>query len=643
MELLSFNELMGSASTYGMALAIIFFLFQAGFFIGTLIKLSKLSDFFPENPGYAIIKTERGHSIVNVDEKKYPKLFNLIKELNEYVGKTRGTTDFAIIQNKTERELNTLVEEATSKVTFPTYIGLMGTFAGVFLGLYMFNNGIAQNGTNLPIYQLISGVLVSMSTSFIGLLFTTINNARASSVLKNVDDRKNRFYDFLQNELMPTLDTSMVVALNKLHETVNLMQPSFTAAIDQFKEAFKLSTEAFGKDFRASVNELNQAVNVMRNGLNSINQNIEGQKELIESLKSDRFIGVLSAFVDTADYFNKVVERLNEVTQYTSQITSATKQLIDTQQAYNQSLQIPTNLFNEINNLLNRVKRFEQSMNEIGETIKKNQIWGMEFAQTLKLHTDTIAKNSRQIDAYLDTSGNKIEKIFKGQEAKMEILSKAHERALEGFYEKVKEILDNQANDLKTKHEEFARKLDEVFNFDDVHDEFESLKKLNSISFELTQLRAQFETIFKKDDVQNQLINIRKLQSIQEALDKIKDAIEKQFKNLNSGQNSVQQAGNKTQQSGQQTKTNSVQPDTDSNPYAKVARRMPINTGTNGTNTSKGGEKGTEPFDDGKGSQGTGSTNTRGGEMGRDDEEQKQTGSLYNQLPSWLKSWLNKL
>ncbi len=73
----------------------------------------------------------------------------------------------------------------------------------------------------------------------------------------------------------------------------------------------------------------------MRNGLNSINENIAGQRELIESLKSDRFIGVLSAFVDTADYFNKVVERLNEVTQYTSQITSATKQLIETQQAYN--------------------------------------------------------------------------------------------------------------------------------------------------------------------------------------------------------------------------------------------------------------------------------------------------------------------
>lgn len=367
---------------------------------------------------------------------------------------------------------------------------------------------------------------------------------------------------------MPTLDTSMVVALNKLHETVNLMQPSFTAAINEFKSAFQASTAAFGKDFRASVNELNLAVNVMRNGLNSINQNIEGQKELIESLKSDRFIGVLSAFVDTADYFNKVVERLNEVTQYTSQITSATKQLIETQQAYNQSLQIPANLFNEINNLLNRVKKFEQSMNEIGETIKKNQIWGMEFAQILKLHTDTIAKNSRQIEFYLDTSGNKIEKIFKGEEAKMEILSKAHQRALDDFYDKVNKILDNQAKDLKTKHDEFARKLDEVFNFDDVHDEFVSLKKLNEIAETLSGLKGQFDTIFNEVDIKNQSQNIQKLKNVEETLNKIKETIELLSKNIAGEQNAAH--------TGQSQQKRQVYPQTENekNPYAQVPHRV---------------------------------------------------------------------
>ena len=214
---------------------------------------------------------------------------------------------------------------------------------------------------------------------------------------------------------------------------------------------------------------------------------------------------------------------------------------------------------------------------------------------------------------------------------------------MEGFYDEMNKILDNQAKDLKQKHDEFARKLDEVFNFDDVHDEFESLKKLNTISNELTQLRAQFETIFKEDDVQNQYINIRKLQSIQEALDKIKDAIEEQFKKINSGLNSSQHAGNNTQQSGQQTKTNNIQPGTDFNPFAKEARRIHINIDSNGANTPKEGGKGSESGNDGKGAQETGSTNTGHEGIGGDDEEQKQTGSLYNQLPNWLKSWLKKL
>ena len=284
---------------------------------------------------------------------------------------------------------------------------------------------------------------------------------------------------------------------------------------------------------------------------------------------------------------------------------------------------------------MNRVKRFEQSMNEIGESIKKNQIWGMEFAQTLKLHTDAIAKNSRQIDVYLDSSGNKIEKIFKGQEAKMEILSKAHERALDGFYEKVNEILDNQAKDLKTKHEEFARKLDEVFNFDDVHDEFESLKKLDSISSELTQLRAQFETIFKKDDVQNQLINIRKLQSIQEALDKIKDALEKQFKNLNSGQNNSQHTGKKTQQSEQQAKTNGAQLGNASNPYAREARRVVVDSEQKDSQTQKDDRSSQTPDNNGGHSYESGNTPNKNGNTVPPEEE--DLFARLRRLVPWLK------
>lgn len=566
-----------NASTIGLVLAIIFFAIQLFFFIKTLCQLCGLKKFFPSEPKYHIKEVNGRFRIEDINEKEFPRLYRLIEELNKYIKNTRGTTDFAIIQNKTERVLNTLIEDATSKVSFPTYFGLMGTFAGVFLGLLLFNSGINLEDTNLPITSLINGVLVSMSTSFIGLLLTTINNAISSSALKEVDNRKNDFYDFLQNELMPTLDTSMVVALNRLHDTVNLMQPSFTAVIDQFKSAFQTSTQAFGQDFRNSVSELRASVEVMRSGMDSINENIRGQQELLQTIQSRHFIETLSAFVDTANYFNRVVGDLNEVSGYVRQISSSTESLVQAQNSYNENLSVPTQLFNEINSLLNRVKRFEQSMNEIGEKINKNHIWGMEFANTLKLHTDKIAQNSRQIEVYLDSSSTKIDRIFKGQEAKMQTLSERYTRALQSFYDNIESLLTRQEADLRTRHDEFARKLDEAFNFDDVHDEFESLLKLNEISSELTQLRAQFETIFKKDDVQNQLINIRKLQDIVATLDTIKASIDKHYKNINVGQNNAKNTkdtGTSIQQQGQRPANISD----GSNPYVKEAKRVVADT-----------------------------------------------------------------
>ena len=102
----------------------------------------------------------------------------LIEEINHYVMKTKGTTDFAVIQNKVERKLNMRYDQSVAKLSFPTYIGLMGTFLGVFTGILMFIVGFdsASGITDNSIKNLLIGVLVSMSTSLAGLYITTRNN-----------------------------------------------------------------------------------------------------------------------------------------------------------------------------------------------------------------------------------------------------------------------------------------------------------------------------------------------------------------------------------------------------------------------------------------------------------------------------------
>ncbi len=137
---------------------------------------------------------------------------------------------------------------ATSRIAFPTYVGLMGTFIGVFLGLLFFTIGLgaSPNGegiTDETIGNLISGVLVFDVNKFHRLLLTTITHHLAAETQRVVREDKNEFYEFIQNELMPTLGVSMVAALNKLHHTINLFDRRSNNVIDRFQATFDSCTQ----------------------------------------------------------------------------------------------------------------------------------------------------------------------------------------------------------------------------------------------------------------------------------------------------------------------------------------------------------------------------------------------------------------
>ena len=135
-------------------------------------------------------------------------------------------------------------DQSTVHLAFPTYLGLMGTFSGVFLGILMFLAGFddVDGITDESIKNLLIGVLVSMSTSLVGLFLTTINNGLAGEARKKIEDDKNEFYDFIQVYITKTASASLVSAISKLHDTVDKFEPAFSSVIEGFKEAFNECT-----------------------------------------------------------------------------------------------------------------------------------------------------------------------------------------------------------------------------------------------------------------------------------------------------------------------------------------------------------------------------------------------------------------
>ena len=268
-------------SIVSLIISVVIFIVATGvqlyYFIGNRKKLEVVRDFFTKRRDYEVYGEAEDSQLNPYVAEVGSSLHSLINELNEYTKKNHGTTDFSVIQNKTDRKINVLYDNATSRIAFPTYVGLMGTFAGVFLGLLFFTIGLGSspNGegiTDETIGNLITGVLVSMSTSFIGLFLTTWTHHIAAETQKVVREDKNDFYEFIQNELMPTLGVSMVAALNKLHHTINLFEPSFNSVIDRFQATFDSCTQRFGTAFEQNVTIVSEAVRVMGENMDKINE-----------------------------------------------------------------------------------------------------------------------------------------------------------------------------------------------------------------------------------------------------------------------------------------------------------------------------------------------------------------------------------
>ena len=140
---------------------------QIKYFNDTKFYRNKFRNFFSKNSEYAV-------HIVGTNNDQYPQLTyvgidnsdlnDLLREINTYLYKTKGTSDYEFIRNKVERKLNMRNDQSTVHLAFPTYLGLMGTFLGVFLGILTFILGFDETGSisDDSIRNLLIGVLVSM-------------------------------------------------------------------------------------------------------------------------------------------------------------------------------------------------------------------------------------------------------------------------------------------------------------------------------------------------------------------------------------------------------------------------------------------------------------------------------------------------
>ena len=502
---------------------LVFSILQILVFGYTVLKLGKYKSFFPKDGSWESFHNGVAFQIKTPNASSEAK--QLVEEVNEYLRRNEGTTDFNIIKDKTERSLDTLYEDAMSKVSYPTYLGLMGTFFGVFIGLKSFNIGVATSGVSDEIVsELIGGVIVSMVTSLIGLALMMIGNWIASDYQKKVEADKNKFYDFLQVQLMPVMGTSMVAALHKLHGTINTFEPAFRSIIDEFKSAFGECTETLKGTFGENVKQLTDAVEVMGRNMTTINENVKKQDELLKTKKQRQTLETLEKFNEAADKFDSVSTSIAKLTDIKDEIAKSSQDLVKAQNDFVGQMTIPERVFEKVNTILNRVTTFEESINALGTNIAQTQMLGNTQMNLIQEQITAIQKKTNLAVSYQELADEDLKNLFETQKAAINALNAKYKAAIEQhgedfadameiFKKDFERIVNECKQAVEDKRSEYIAEIKKSIDLEANNKHLAHLDKLDEILSGLTTIKAsvkdQATVPHKLDEVKTQIANIK--------------------------------------------------------------------------------------------------------------------------------------
>lgn len=441
-------------------------------------------------------------------------LNHLIKEINQYVQKSVGSADYIIIQNKTERQVESLYEHATAELSFPTYIGLMGTFAGTLAGLVGFLSGGNDLADESKVTNLIIGVLVSMATSLIGLVLTTLSNHEAASVKKQLDEQKNEFLDFIQLELIPQLQTTITTLqqtmsdfVPKFDHVINNFEKVFTAVIGKFEETFNKCTDNFGKEFKENGDFIAKAVGTLGNTINKITDNVDNQRKLLEELRSEQMFDTLQQFVAAAEAFRESSNSIEEYNELLQKLLTTTQVVINKQDEFAESLSIPRDLVIKVKSLLDRIEAFERNINAVGENISQSEMLGNRELILIQKHLDSLEEKKQLADRFLDTNNEELTTLFQQQSQIVKSLFSNYQHQLEDERDALSSFVRETLQIISKKKVDLLNHLENAFDISKVHTMFSNLKTLPEIVEKLEELKGEIVLADQQNQQTLQLIN----------------------------------------------------------------------------------------------------------------------------------------
>lgn len=173
-------------------------------------------------------------------EDASPTLLEVEHSINMYLQKNKGAaSDFHIMKDVVERYCDADEEEITTQQPIPLYLGLMGTMVGIIVGIVYIaaTKGFSVDDITRSVTELMTCVAIAMSASFMGVYCTTRISWKSKDAFSRVESDKNKFYSWLQTELLPTLSGNTVNALYLLQQNLTQFNSTFQTNISGLNRA----------------------------------------------------------------------------------------------------------------------------------------------------------------------------------------------------------------------------------------------------------------------------------------------------------------------------------------------------------------------------------------------------------------------
>jgi len=430
-------------------------------FYNNLHKLYSFRNTFPENNTELELSKFDGGEPCIIAKHKNSVFEVIINSINDYLQNNKGAvSDFHLIKDIVMRNCDAKEEEIDTQIPVPLYLGLVGTMAGILVGVgFLVFSGELSNllGTEpkglikviVDLFEiktngdgvetLLGGVAIAMFSSIIGIGLTT----RGASIFRKckveVEKNKNTFLSWIQANLLPKLSDGAAATLEKVTLNLNQFNNTFSQNTHEMREAFT-SVKDIYKDLSSVLNAINHL---------NIREIAKSNILVYEKMKnSTHEIGLLGEQLKGVNQYlqatNNVVQKLdvvfeNETTQFKerSEIIKNEVLIID----------------NEIKQLLSKLSKHttihidEFAKSSVNQNLKFNlvaeeqhHVFQKAIAQQMQLFQDGLIKQESNVTNALNSQNKVLEVKMSITNNLIEQSNSLFEEEINQFEERIGEI-----------------------------------------------------------------------------------------------------------------------------------------------------------------------------------------------------------